>query len=160
MSLQPFFEWCDGLAMSQAYRESLYLFAVTQSLHLLAVTTFIGAIMIVDLRLLGWGIVGQSRAELARSAQRILLWAGLAVLATGIPQFTANALSSYSRSPVFAFKMCLLAAALVFTATLRRRVALAEEGRLPLWVPRAVGAVSLALWMTVTIGGRWINYYG
>lgn len=160
MSLQPFFEWCDGLAMSQAYRESLYLFAVTQSLHLLAVTTFIGAIMIVDLRLLGWGIVRQSRAELARSAQRILLWAGLAVLATGIPQFTANALSSYSRSPVFAFKLCLLAAALVFTATLRRRVALAEEGRLPSWVPRAVGAVSLALWMSVTIGGRWITYYG
>ena len=93
MFLLPFFEWCDGLAMSQAYRESLYLFALTQSLHLVAVTTFIGAILIVDLRLLGWGPVRQSRAEIARSAQRILLWAGLAVLATGIPQFTANALT-------------------------------------------------------------------
>jgi hypothetical protein len=156
----PFYEWCDGLAMSQAYRESLYLFALTQCLHLVAVTTFVGAIAIVDLRLLGWGPVGQSRAELARSAQRILLWAGLAVLATGIPQFTANALSSYSRSPVFAVKMGLLAAALVFTATVRRRVALANEGRLPSWVPRAVGAVSLALWMSVTIGGRLITFYG
>jgi hypothetical protein len=158
--LQPFFEWCDSLAMSQAYRESLWLFAVTQSLHLVAVTTFMGAITIVDLRLLGWCPVRQSRAGIARSAQRILLWAGLAVLATGIPQFTANALSSYSRSPVFAFKMCLLAAALVFTATLRRRVALSEEGCLPSWVPRAVGAVSLALWMGVTISGRWITFYG
>jgi hypothetical protein len=158
--MQPFFEWCDGLAMSQAYRESLYLFALTQCLHLVAVTTFVGAIAIVDLRLLGWGPIGQSRAELARSAQRILLWAGLAVLATGIPQFTANALSSYSRSPVFAFKMGLLAAALVFTATVRRRVALANEGRLPSWVPRAVGAGSLALWMSVTIGGRLITFYG
>jgi hypothetical protein len=146
--------------MSQAYRESLWLFAVTQSLHLVAVTTFIGAVMIVDLRLLGWVHLRQSRAELARSAQRILLWAGLAVLATGIPQFTANALSSYSRSPVFAFKMCLLAAALVFTVTLRRRVAVADEGRLPSWVPRAVGAVSLALWMGVTITGRLITFYG
>jgi hypothetical protein len=158
--MQPFFEWCDGLAMSQAYRESSWLFAVTQSLHLVAVTTFLGAIMIVDLRLLGWGPVHQSRADIARSAQRILLWAGLAVLATGIPQFTANALSSYSRSPLFAFKMCLLAATLVFTATLRRRVALADEGRLPSWVPRAVGAVSLALWMGVTISGRLITFYG
>jgi hypothetical protein len=156
----PFYEWCDGLAMSQAYRESLYLFALTQCLHLVAVTTFVGAIAIVDLRLLGWGPVGQSRAELARSAQRILLWAGLALLTTGIPQFTANALSSYSRSPVFAVKMGLLAAALVFTATVRRRVALANEGRLPSWVPRAVGAVSLALWMSVTIGGRLITFYG
>jgi hypothetical protein len=157
--LQPFLEWCDGLAMSQAYRASTWLFAVTQALHLVAITTFIGAILIVDLRLLGWGPVRQSRAGLARSAQRVLLWAGLAVLATGIPQFTANALS-YSRSPIFAFKMYLLAATLVFTATLRRRVAVADEGRLPSWLSRAVGAVSLALWMSVTISGRLIAFYG
>jgi hypothetical protein len=153
-----FLEWCDGLAMSQAYRESTWLFAVTQSLHLVAIAAFVGAILIVDLRLLGWGPVRQSRAEIARSAQRILLWAGLGVLATGIPQFTANALS-YSRSPVFAFKMCLLAVALVFTATLRRRIALADEGRLPSWVPKAVGVVSLALWMSVTASGRMIAYF-
>ena len=61
----PFYEWCDSLAISQAYRESLYLFALTQSVHLVAVTTFVGAIAIVDLRLLGWGAVRQSRAELA-----------------------------------------------------------------------------------------------
>ncbi len=107
--------------MSQAYRESLWLFTATQSLHLVAVTTFIGAILIVDLRLLGWGPVRQSRADIAWSAQRILLWAGLAVLATGIPQFTANARAT-PRSPVFVFKMCLLAATVVSTATVRRRV--------------------------------------
>ena len=145
--------------MSQAYRESLYLFALTQSLHLVAVTTFIGAILIGDLRLLGWGPVAQSRAGIARSAQSVLLWAGLAVLVTGIPQFTTHALT-YQRSPIFVFKMCLLAAALAFTATLRQRVAAADEGRLPSWVPRAVGAVSLALWMGVTISGRLITFFG
>ena len=159
MLLQPFFEWCNGLAISQAYRESLYLFALTTSLHLVAVTAFVGAILIGDLRLLGWGPVGQSRASIARSAQRVLLWSGLGVLATGIPQFTANALT-YQRSPVFAYKMCLLVVALLFTATLRRRVAVADEGRLPSWVPRVVGAVSLTLWMGVTIGGRLITFYG
>jgi hypothetical protein len=157
--LLPFFQWCDGLAMSQAYRDSTYLFPVTQALHVLAVTVFVGAIVIVDLRLLGWGPVGQSRASIARSAQRILLWAGLAVLVTGIPQFTTNALT-YHRSPLFVFKMYLLAAALVFTATLRRRVAVADEGLLPTWVPKAVGSVSLVLWMSVTISGRLITYYG
>jgi len=145
--------------MSQAYRESLYLFALTQSLHLVAVTTFFGAILIGDLRLLGWGPVAQSRAGIARSAQSVLLWAGLAVLVTGIPQFTTHALT-YQRSPIFVFKMCLLAAALAFTATLRQRVAAADEGRLPSWVPRAVGAVSLALWMGVTISGRLITFFG
>ena len=144
--------------MSQAYRESLWLFAVTQSLHLVAVSAFLGAILIVDLRLLGWGSDRQSHAGIARSAQRILLWTGLAVLVTGIPQFTANALRYYA-SPVFAFKMGLLAAALVFTGTLRRRVAGAVGDRLPTLMPRAVGAVSIALWLGVAISGRWIGFY-
>ena len=157
--LLPFFQWCDGLAMSQAFRDSTYLFPVTQALHLVAVTVFVGAIVIGDLRLLGWGPVGQSRASIARSAQWILLWAGLAVLMTGIPQFTTNAMT-YQRSWLFVFKMYLLAVTLVFTATVRWRVAIAEEGRLPSWVTRTVGAVSLALWMGVTISGRLITYYG
>jgi len=157
--LLPFFEWCDGLAISQAYRDSTYLFPLTQALHLLAVTVFVGAIVIGDLRLLGWGPIGQSRASIARSAQRVLLWAGLAVLVTGIPQFTTNALT-YHRSWLFVFKMYLLAAALLFTVTVRQRVAVADEGRLASWVPRVVGAVSLVLWMSVTISGRLITYYG
>jgi hypothetical protein len=157
--LLRFFEWCYDLALSQAFRESLYLFAVTQALHVLAVTVFVGAIVIGDLRLLGWGAVGESRASIAHSVQRILLWAGLAVLVTGIPQFTSNALT-YSRSDLFTFKMYLLAAALLYTVTLRRHVAAADEGRHPSWVPRVVGALSLALWMSVTITGRLINYYG
>ena len=44
--------------------------------------------------------------------QRIPLWA---VLVTNIPQFTTNALT-YHRSPLFVFRMYLVAAALVFTA--------------------------------------------
>jgi hypothetical protein len=157
--LLPFFQWCDGLAMSQAYRDSTYLFPVTQALHVLAVTVFVGAIVIGDLRLLGWGPVGQSRASIARSAQRVLLWAGLAVLVTGIPQFTTNALT-YQRSWLFILKMWILAAAILFTATVRQRVAVADEGRLSPWVPRFVGAVSFTLWMSVAISGRLITYYG
>src|SRR5688572_8915963 len=143
--------------MSQAYRESLWLFAVTQALHLVAVSAFLGAILIVDLRLLGRGSDRQSHVGIARSAQRILVWAGPAVLATGIPQFTANALRYYA-SPIFAFKMGLLAAALVFTVTVRRRVAGGDGDRLPTWISRAVGAVSIALWMGVAISGRWIGF--
>jgi hypothetical protein len=131
---------------------------VTQALHLVAVSTFVGAIMIVDLRLLGWGPVREFHGGVARSAQRILVWAGAAVLATGTPQFTTNALRYYA-SPLFAFKMGLLAAALLFTMTLRRHVIAADADRLSPWVPKAVGAVSLALWMGVTIGGRLIGFF-
>jgi hypothetical protein len=130
---------------------------VTQALHLVAVSTFVGAILIVDLRLLRWGAARHSHAGIAQSAQRILLWTGPAVVATGFLQFTTNAVRYYS-SPVFAIKMGLLATALIFTVTLRRWVTVADRDRLPSWVPRAVGAVSLALWMSVTISGRLVGF--
>ena len=155
---ESFSEWCESLAVSLAYRESLWLFAVTQALHLVAIAAFVGAILILDLRLLGWGVVRQPRAVLAKSAQRILFWAGLAVLATGIPQFTTNAVS-YARSPMFAFKMWLLLAAVLFTVTLRRKVAAADDGRVPAWALKAVGAVSIVLWLAVAASGRLISYY-
>lgn len=153
-----FFKWCQGLAISEIYRQSVWLFAVTQALHLVAITTFFGAILIGDLRLLGWGPAQQSRMGIARSADRVLLWAFLAVLVTGTLQFTTNAMS-YSRSSMFTYKMWLLAATLIFTVTLRRWVALSDEGRLPGWAPKAVGALSFALWMAVVVSGRLITYY-
>ena len=131
---------------------------MTQALHLVAISTFVGAIMIVDLRLIGWGAGRQSSAGMARSAERILLWAGAVVLTTGILQFMPNALRYY-KSPFFAFKMGVLVAALVFTVTLRRRVAAADGDRLASWVPKTVGAVSLVFWMSVTIGGRLIGFF-
>jgi len=73
---------------------------------------------------------------------------------------TATNALTYQRSWLFVLKMYLLAVTLVFTATVRWRVSIAEEGRLPSWVTRAVGAVSLSLWMAVTISGRLITYYG
>jgi hypothetical protein len=154
----PFFQWCQALAISQVYRQSTWLFAVTQALHLVAITAFMGAIVIGDLRLLGWGPVQQSRAGIARSAQRVLFWAFLGVLVTGVLQFTTNAMS-YSRSSMFGYKMMLLAATLTYTVTLRRSVALSDEARFPSWMPKAVGAVSFALWMAVVVSGRLITYF-
>jgi len=152
------FQWCQGLAMSQVYRQSVWLFAVTQALHLVAITAFMGAILIGDLRMLGWGPAQQSRAGIARSAHRVMFWAFLAVLLTGILQFTTNAMS-YSRSWTFTYKMWLLVATLVFTVTLRRSVALSDDARFPSWVPKLVGAASFTLWMAVVVMGRLITYY-
>jgi hypothetical protein len=122
---------------------------VTQALHILAVTVFVGAIVIGDLRLLGWGPVGESRASIARSAQRVLLWAGLAVLVTGIPQFTTNALT-YHRSWLSSSR-CTCSRGDPLHRDVRQRVAVADEGRLESWVPKVVGAVSLRALDGVTI---------
>ena len=155
----PFFQWCEGSLAGATIRGSLWLFPVIESFHLLALALIGGAILLVDLRLLGLGLRGQPVAQLARGVERWLA-GGLAVMITsGALLFTSEAIKCYY-NPAFWTKMEFLLPALIFTFTIRRRVAFAEEGRVwPLW-NRVVAISSLALWTGVGAGGRWIGFTG
>ena len=61
--LKPFFDWFATLAFSMAFRESTWMFAVIEATHLLALATFAGAILMVDLRLLGSGLKDRPVAQ-------------------------------------------------------------------------------------------------
>jgi hypothetical protein len=159
MSLLPFFEWCEATALGEAIRSSLWLFPVIESFHLLALALIGGAVLLVDLRLLGWGLRTRSVAEVASDAQPWLI-GGLAVmLSSGILLFLSEALKCYY-SDAFWTKMEALGPALLFTFTIRRKVAAAGETRLrPLWL-KLVGVVSVTLWSVVGASGRWIGFSG
>ena len=49
-----------------------------------------------------------------------------------------------------------LAAALIFTATIRRKVAMSDEARVSPIVRKAVGLVSICLWLSVAMTARLI----
>jgi uncharacterized membrane protein len=55
--------------------------------------------------------------------------------------------------------MYFLAAALIFTFTVRRSVTRAADGRVSPIVSRLVAVVSIALWMSVAISGRLIGLF-
>lgn len=156
MSLLPFFQWMENLAVSNAMRQSTYLSAAFNLAHLLALVVFIGAVLIVDLRLLGRGMTHQPVAEVARDARRWMMWGFLGLFVTGIPQLTTYALKQYY-SPFFWFKMEVLLIAVIFTLTLRRKITEADEGRVgPFW-GKLVGLVSIALWIAVIVPARYIG---
>ena len=156
MSLLPFFEWLEALELSVAIRESAWFSAVIQAVHLLGLAVFAGALLIVDLRLLGRGLTTQPRAQVARDAQPWLIGGFLVLLATGVPQLMGTALKQYYH-PMFWLKMDVLLLALVFTLTIRRKVTLADEARIgPFWA-KVVGLVSTALWLGVAVPARLIG---
>jgi hypothetical protein len=80
----PFFEWCEATALGQLVRTSLWLFPVIESFHLLALCALGGALLLVDLRMLGAGLVRTPLAALARAARPWLLGAVIAMVTTGI----------------------------------------------------------------------------
>ena len=159
MSLLPFFEWCENTAVGEAIRLSRWLFPVIESFHLLALALIGGAVLVVDLRLLGLGLRRQPVAQLARDAQPWLVGGLVLMVASGILLFTSEAIKCYYNA-AFWTKMTFLLPAMVFTFTVRRKVAAAEEARVrPLW-SRLVALVSLTLWSVVGAAGRWIGFSG
>ncbi len=139
-------------------RESLWLFPVIESLHLLALATIGGAVLIVDLRLLGFGLRSQTIIKVAQEARPWLLGSLAAIVLTGAMLFVSEALNYYY-NPAFWFKMGSLALAILFTNTVHRTVVLSEDTESRPAQARLVAVVSVLLWTGVGVGGRAIGFY-
>jgi hypothetical protein len=123
--------------------------------HLCSMVTFLGALMVVDLRLMGTGLTHQPVAVVARDARPWLLGALVMLFLTGVPALMATATLQYSNS-VFWVKMYLLAFGLVFTFTVRNRVAFAPEGQVASGKAKLVGLLSILVWLSVAALARLI----
>lgn len=157
MSLEPFFLWMNRLPLSDYIRESAYVSPANNLLHLLSMVTFIGALALVDLRLLNAGMRQQPVKQVARGAQPWLIGGFLGLLVTGFIALTGTAMAQYTNR-VFWLKMYILLAAMIFTVTIRRQVTMADEARVgPFW-GRLVGLVSIALWTSVAVAARLIMF--
>jgi hypothetical protein len=159
MGLLPFAQWCEASALGSAIRTSTWAFAVIESVHLLALAAIGGAVLVVDLRLLGFGLRDQRVRDLAHDAFPWLVGSLMVMLVTGFGLFLSEATKCYYSTP-FWVKMGSLFLAIVFTFTIRRAVTRAEEGRINPIVYKLVALVSLTLWFGVGAGGRWIGFSG
>ena len=99
-----------------------------ESVHLLALSVIGGAVLIVDLRLLGFGIRSQTLAEVARDAQPWFLGSWSVMIVTGVLLFWSEPQKLYYSTP-FSVKMICLLLGTIFALTVRRKVTLAGEGR-------------------------------
>jgi hypothetical protein len=154
--LLPFFQWMEDSALGSWIRQSMYAAPLINVAHLLTLVVVIGALLIVDLRLLGRGMTQQPLARVARDARPWLIGGLVLMLLTGIPQVLATPIKQYY-SPFFWTKMRLLVIALVFTFTVRHKVTMADEARVgPIW-GKVVGVVSIALWTWIAVEGRLIG---
>lgn len=156
--LYSVFEWLGSLAVSRAIGESLWIYPVIQAFHLVFLAILVGALLIVDLRLLGRGMTRQPVLQIARDA-RPWLFVGLAgMVLTGLPQLMQNWSRQYY-SEFFWQKMYFLAAALIFTFTVRRKVAFTSEDRFNPLSGKLVALVSMVLWGGVAVSGRLIGLF-
>jgi hypothetical protein len=149
------FQSIENSGVGEAIRDSKWLFPVIEAVHLLGLAVIGGAVLIVDLRLFGYGLRSQPVRQVARGAQPWLIGSLAVMLLTGSLLFSSEATKCYYHD-AFWVKMTSLALAILFTFTIRRRVTLSKKIA-PVW-SKVVAIVSVALWSGVGIGGRWIGF--
>src|SRR5438105_3653360 len=158
MSALALFRWCENTSLGVALRASRWMFPAVEAGHLLALTIFGAAVFIVDLRLWHFGLRQRPVADVARSAEPLLIGSLVVMIVTGYVLFTAQAVRYYY-NVAFWFKMIAFVFALVFTFTVRRNVVMADEAVVgPFW-SKLIAVLSVALWAGVGIAGKAIGFY-
>jgi hypothetical protein len=156
MSLHGWFMMLARSPLGHAMQTSRWGFAVVEMVHLLGLALLGGSVLIVDLRLLGVILKGESAITIGRGVNRLLLGSLTVMVMSGITLLSEEAGKCYY-SPAFRCKMVLLAAAVMFYFTIHRQALLRAESGKPAFWPRVAAAVSLLLWLGVGIAGRAIG---
>ena len=150
------FEWMQESTLSAIFQGAVWYSPLIQVAHLVAVAVFAGALLVVDLRLLGTGLTQTPLKQVAQDAQPWLMGGLIALTITGTPSLFSLAIKQYY-SPFWWWKMEMLALGLVFIFTVRRKVLQSDETQDGSFWPKVVGLISMGLFLGVTIGARLIG---
>ena len=161
MSLLHFVEWLAGTSWSIALHESLYLYPLIESTHVLTLTLFVGLTVMLDLRLLG---LAMRHVPVSQVTSRLLPWAkaGFVIMViTGLLLFYAIPVRTY-QSIFFRAKVAMLLLAGVnvwlFHSRVERSVADWDLAPTTPVAARVAAIVSLLLWAGIVVAGRMIAY--
>ena len=131
-----------------------WAFPLTECFHITAFALSIGTIMLVDLRMLGLGLMRQTPGQLTRSTG-IWTFAGLViVILSGLLIFSSDPIH-YIHNQAFKAKITMLVLAILYNYTIHRKIALSNASA---GVTKVVGGLSVLLWISVVFGGLWIAF--
>ena len=150
-----FFEWCEATVLGTAVRNSIYAFPLIEAVHLVALCVMGGALIMVDLRLLGVGMKDQEAGHLATLVRPWLVGALAVMLSSGVLLFLSEAIKCFYNTS-FWVKMVTLPIAVTFTFLVRDPRVMKRT--LSPMQARILGLASLLLWFVVAAAGRWIGY--
>jgi hypothetical protein len=154
-------EWLEATWLSTAIRESIWVYPIVESVHVLTIAVFLGLTAAMDARLLG-AVLRETPVGVVMA--RLLPWirAGFAVMVvTGLLLFAGTPVR-FTSNIFFQIKLALLVLAGVNVWLFHYRLyptvhVWGAAARLPRHA-RLAGAASLLLWTMALATGRLIAY--
>jgi len=161
VSFLPFCQWLAETPGSIALHESLYMYPLVESVHVLTLCLFVGMSVLLDLRLLGLML---KRVPVAEVTERLVPWmiAGFVVMVvTGVLLFYAIPIRSY-QNMFFRLKLITLVLAGInawtFHTGVHRTVKAWGTAAAPPRRAKLAGVLSLVFWAVIVVSGRMIAY--
>ena len=152
MSLLDAFMWLGTTPPGVFLKNSTFAFAMTESTHLLSLALLGGTVLTTDLAALGVLFRATPPQTVASGAARTF-WIALAVVAISGVLLVAAGPYKYYTNPLFPLKLAFLAVSLLLQlgllALLRRNITDAPT--------RIVAGLSLLLWLSTLVAGRWLG---
>jgi hypothetical protein len=146
---------------STSMRESIWIFPLIETTHVMGLSLSVGTIAIIDLRLLGFTL---KKVPISEVSRQILPWAlkGFVIMfVSGVLLFIAQPLKAYN-SIFFYIKMSLIGLAglnaMMFELAIRPHILDWDSAPVPPLRVRLVGGLSLLLWIGVVTAGRTMAY--
>ncbi|HRO11673.1 hypothetical protein [Amaricoccus sp.] len=142
----------EASELASFLRRARWTYPAVNAAHLVGIALLVGAIVPMDLRLVGlWRSDVRLETVLRLLRPVAAFGAGFAVL-TGALLFTVQA-RDYVAMPLFAVKLTLVALGLAHALAWGDALARAPRAR-----QRRAGALSLAIWLSVLVAGRMLGY--
>jgi hypothetical protein len=163
VSVQDFMTWLEMSALGVAMRETgVWTYALVNLAHIFGISLLFGAIVVLDLRLLG--VWSKIPLDLMAKPTTIVAGTGFAVAIVSGPALLATKATEYIGNPFLPIKLVAIVLGVINLVILHN---------LPAWKDRAnpemgaakrrqlafAGSASLALWVTVISAARLIAYY-
>ena len=155
--------WLEDSVLGHAMRESgVWTYGIVNLTHILGVAALFGALLVLDLRLLGvWPRI--ALPDVARPTVPVATVGFTVAAASGICLITTNA-TEYIDNPFLYIKFPAIVLGIVNVGVLNllpawkdrdlRDLSLREQSQLSV-----AGGVSLACWLTAVSAGRMIGYW-
>jgi hypothetical protein len=161
MDINALLKSLEATGLATKIRDSVFLFPMLESTHVIGLALVFGTIAVIDLRLLG---IASTQRSFQRMASDILkwTWAAFALTAlTGALMFTTNA-TVYYHNFYFRTKMVLLALTginmLFFELTAGRTIHRWDTAPSAPRAGKAVAVLSLTMWIAIICVGRLIGF--
>jgi hypothetical protein len=149
--------WCSTSAPIVLVRDSRYGMPAAQSVHLVGITVFLAAIIVLDLRLAGVGMMDEPLRSLERQLKPWTMGAVALVILSGGVIFLGTPFK-YLHSNPFRIKMAVFGLAILFHFGVFRRFVASNSGSHAQRGHLIVAGLSLTLWFLVGWAGRAIAF--